>query len=89
VTDDEIRALLLELGRVTFGTPDGFVRVPAADIARRAELARIAVWIANHGGLVEGTEPYESRALGQGRWERTVRPAEESFLIPRRALDAG
>jgi hypothetical protein len=89
VSDDEIRELLLELGRVTFGTPEGFIRVPVSDIAPRADLPTIAVWIANHGGLVEGTDPYESRALGQGRWERTVQPAEESFLIPRRALDAG
>lgn len=86
MTDDEIRALLRELGRATFGTPAGFVRVPVAVVAERADTTAVAVWIANHGGLVEDVEPYEAKALGQGRWQRTVKPAEETFLVPERAL---
>jgi hypothetical protein len=86
VTDAEIRALLLELGRITPETPKGFVRVPVAEVAQRADATAVAVWVANAGGLVEGTEPYESKAIGQGRWQRTVVPREESFLVPERAL---
>ncbi len=69
VTDDDIRALLRDIGRVDDGTPDGFVRVSAAEIAEHADRSAVAVWIANNGGFVED--------------ER----AEESFLVPRRALD--
>ena len=86
MTDQEIRALLRELGRVTDDTPSGFLRVPVAEVADRADLRTVAVWIANAGGLVEGTEPYESKAIGQGRWQRTIQPAEECFLVPERAL---
>ncbi len=89
MTDDEIRALLLQLGRVTFDTPTGFVRVGVAKVAERADLRTVAVWIANNGGLVEGTEPYEARQLAEGRLHREVAPAEESFLVPERALHRG
>ena len=87
MTDAEIRALLRELGRTGFETPAGFVRVPTSAIAERADATEVAVWIANHGGLVEDIEPYESKALGQGRWQRTIKPDEETFLVPERALE--
>ena len=86
MTDDDIRALLVQLGRHTFDTPAGFVRVAVAQVAERADLPTVAVWIANHGGLVEGTGPYEARNLADGRLQREVTRAEETFLVPERAL---
>ena len=88
MTDDEIRALLLQLGRHTFDTPSGFVRIAVSKVAERADLPTVAVWIANNGGLVEGTGPYEARNLADGRLQRQVTPAEETFLVPERALHA-
>ena len=89
MTDAEIRALLHELGRRTQDTPRGFLRVSAGELAQRADLKLVAVWIANHGGLVEGAGPYEAALVGRGRWRRRVEPEEETFLVPQRALSAG
>jgi len=73
VTDEEIRTLLRELGATSRQTPPGFVGVAEDELAARADVPTVAVWIANQGGMVEPA--------------RDGLP--ETFLVPQRALDDG
>jgi hypothetical protein len=81
--DAGIRAVLRELGEVTFGTPSGYLNVTREALAERdIEFEEAARWVEDHGGYVDRTE-YRRQGLGPnyGKLDVHVR-----LILPEDAL---
>jgi hypothetical protein len=81
--DPTMRAVLRELGEMTFGTPAGHVSVRRDDLAARGvDPDDAARWVEAHGGYVDRSE-YRRKGLGPsyGKLDVFIR-----FIVPEAAL---
>ena len=84
MTDDAvIRAAFRDLGRVTFGTPPGYVRVPLDELAARIDRDEAVRWAESHGGHTDRVERRRLGGLGPGYGKREV---TVTLIVPEEAL---
>ena len=82
--DAVIRAALRDLGRVTFGTPPGFVRVSLDElVARQIDRDEAIRWAESHGGHTDRGERRRLGGLGPSYGQREV---TVTLIVPEEAL---
>lgn len=85
MTDDAvIRAALRELGRVTSGSPPGYVRVSLDELeARQIDRDEAVRWAERHGGHIDRVEGRRLGGLGPSYGKREV---TVTLILPEEAL---
>jgi len=88
MSDDAIRAVLVDLARVTFGTPTGFQSVLESEVTARGEDPdSVRAWVVAHGGRLKDVPPHRSQTAGEPRWQVVETPSDVRYLIPSAALE--